>query len=150
MGGVKTRGSAAPVGSPPAAAGVDLSMDGMEVPGGGDLPLSVATGLPPVTMRRAAGSSRPSAGVLVAAPHRHIMAHGRRHCARMELVGPSAGDRAPLERLGGAELRLPALDAPVHPPPPVADWPSIIQEGEFQMMGHWGGTASGDATTGRS
>jgi len=67
----------------------------------------------------------------------------------MELVGPSAGDRAPLESPGGAKRRLPALDAPVHPPTPVADWPSIIKEEELQMTEHWGGTASGDATNGR-
>jgi len=150
MGGAETRGSAAPVGSPPAAAGVDMSVDGIGVPGGGGLSLSVATSLPPATVRRAAGYSRPTAGVLVASPHRHVVVHGGRHGAQMELVGPSAGDRAPLESLGGAELRLPALDAPVHPPPPVAHWPSIIQEGELQMTGHRGGTASGDANTVRN
>jgi len=117
-------------------------------PGGGGLPLSVATSFPPATVRRAAGYSRPAAGFLVASPHRHVVVHGGRHGGEMELVRPSAGARAPLESLRGAELRLSALDAPVHPPPPVADWPSIIQEEELQMTGPWGGTASGDATTG--
>jgi len=55
MGGVETRGSAAPVGTPPAAAGVYMSVDEMEVPGGGDLPLSDGTSLPLATVRRAAG-----------------------------------------------------------------------------------------------
>jgi len=150
IGGVETRGSAAPIGSPPAAAGVDMSVDGMGVPGGGSLPVSVATSVPPATVRRAAGYSRPAVGVLVVSAHCHVVVYGGRHGAHMELVGTSAGARAPLGSLGGTELRLPALDAPVHPPPPVADWPSSIQEGEVQMTGHWGGTASGDATTGRN
>jgi len=44
---VETRGSAAPVGSPPAAAGVDMSVDGMGVPVSGIL-ASQPTGYHPV------------------------------------------------------------------------------------------------------